>query len=559
MHKVILQIFILAISVMISTSTFAIEMADSIYSNGKIWTGDSTKPKASAIAINGNKIIAVGTLLELKKLKTDSTKMIDLKGKRVTPGFIDNHTHFSEVSGLISAVQLRDASSKAEFTNRIAGFAKKMDSGQWMLMGIWDHEAWGGQLPEAAWIDKATADIPVFLWRTDGHMAIANSLAMKLAGVDHKTPDIAGGEIVRDRDGNPTGVFKDAAMELIYNVIPELTTEQQATYFKNGIEQAVSFGVTQIHDMGSWAHLKAFTKLHDDNQLKMRVYSFVPVRTHSRLADYVKQNGRGDDMHRWGGLKAMVDGSLGSTTAWFYEAYDDEPDKFGFPIYDLKKFKGWISAGDIAGLHVAVHAIGDRANDWILDSFEDIAKHNPTNAQRRWRIEHAQHLTPGAIKRMNALAVIPSMQPYHVIDDGRWAEKRIGPDRIQSTYAFRSLLDANANVTFGSDSPVAPMNVMEGIYAAVTRRTLDGANPDGWVPAEKITLEEALRAYTINNAYAGFQEKKLGQLKAGYLADFVVLDQDIFNIPAVAIKDVTVSMTVVDGKVVYRNESLNNQ
>ncbi|MCP3675730.1 MAG: amidohydrolase [Gammaproteobacteria bacterium] len=552
MNNMIFQIIFLVISILLSTGYFAEEIADTIYSNGKIWTGDSANPKATAIAIKANKIIGVGSLAELIKLKNTATKMIDLHGKRVTPGFIDNHTHFSEVSGLLSAVQLRDASTKNEFIQRIAAFASKMKSGQWMQNGIWDHEAWGGQLPQAVWIDKVTPDIPVYLWRTDGHMALANSAAMKLAGVDEKTPDIPGGEIVRDRNGKPTGIFKDAAMELISKVVPELSIEEQALYFKNGINHAISFGVTQFHDMGTWAHLNAFQKLHDENQLKMRVYSFVPVQTHSRLADYVKKHGRGDDMHRWGGLKAMVDGSLGSTTAWFYEAYDDEPDKFGFPIYDLKEFKGWISAGDIAGLHVTVHAIGDRANDWILDSFEDIAKHNPANVQRRWRIEHAQHLTPAAIKRMQALSVIPSMQPYHSIDDGRWAEKRIGPDRIQSTYAFRSLLDANARITFGSDSPVAPMNVMQGIYAAVTRRTIDGANPDGWVPAEKITLDEALKAYTVNNAYAGFQEKKLGQLSVGYLADFVVLEQDIFNIPAVQLKDVDVSLTVINGKVVYQ-------
>ena len=206
----------------------------------------------------------------------------------------------------------------------------------------------------------------------------------------------------------------------------------------------------------------------------------------------------------------------------------------------------------MAGLNITIHAIGDRANDWILDSFEDIAKNNPANPQRRWRIEHAQHLTPAAIQRMNKLSVIPSMQPYHAIDDGRWAEKRIGSERIKETYAFKSLLNANALVTFGSDSPVAPMNVMEGIYAAVTRRTLDDANPDGWVAAEKISVEQALKAYTVNNAYAGFQEQKLGQLKAGFLADFVVLEDNIFEIPELKIKDVQVSMTIVDGKIVYQ-------
>jgi predicted amidohydrolase YtcJ len=527
------------------------ETADIILSNGKVWTGDKSNPYATTLAIKGNKIIAVGSNA-VEKLKGKSTKVINLKGKRVTPGFIDNHTHFTEVSGLLSAVQLRDATSKNEFIKKIATYAKQMKTGSWMINGIWDHEAWGGQLPEAKWIDAVTPNNPVYLWRTDGHMALVNSVAMKLAGIDEKTADVDGGEIVRDRDGKPTGVFKDAAMDLISKVIPVLTIEEQALSFKAGIEHAISFGVTQIHDMGKWAHLKAFQKLYNDKQLKMRVYSFVPLQTYSQLADYVSNNGRGNDLHRWGGLKAMVDGSLGSTTAWFYEAYDDEPDKHGFPIYALKEFKGWIKAADLVGLNITIHAIGDQANDWILDSFEDITKNNPVNAQRRWRIEHAQHLSPAAIGRMDELSVIPSMQPYHAIDDGRWAEKRIGSERIKTTYAFNSLLEKNARLTFGSDSPVAPMNVMQGIYAAVTRRTLDGANPDGWVAAEKISIEQALTAYTVSNAYAGFQENKLGQLKAGYLADLVVLEQDLFEIPAEEIKDITVNMTMVNGKIVYQ-------
>ncbi|MFT6734557.1 MAG: putative amidohydrolase YtcJ [Polaribacter sp.] len=548
------QLLILSTLFFVSVSSLADNNTDLILINGKVWTGDANLPNAAAIAISSNKIIAVGDSEEISKLANSTTRVIDLKGKRVTPGFIDNHTHFSEVSGLLNAVQLRDSTSRAEFVKRIEEFAKTMVKGNWMLMGVWDHEAWGGELPKAKWIDNVTSHNPVYLWRTDGHMALANSAAMKLAGIDKNTMDVVGGEIVRDKLGNPTGVFKDAAMDLLTKAIPKLSVEEQALSFRKGVEHAISFGVTQIHDMGTWDHLNAFKQLHDAKQLKMRVYSFVPLPTHEKLKNYVQSNGRGNDLHRWGGLKGLVDGSLGSTTAWFYSAYNDEPDKFGFPIYDLKEFKGWIEAGDIAGLNVTIHAIGDRANVWLLDSFEDIVKKNPKNVQRRWRIEHAQHLTEDSITRMNKLSVIPSMQPYHAIDDGRWAEKRIGPERIKTTYPFKSLFDANARVTFGSDSPVAPMNVMQGIYAAVTRRTIDGANPNGWVPSEKISVEQALKAYTVNNAFAGFQENKLGQLKKDFLADLVVLEQDILSIPANQIKDVKVHMTVVDGIIVYEKK-----
>ncbi len=538
-----------------SFSVLASEAADVIYINAKIWTADSSNPTAQAIAIGNNKILAVGSNEEITGFKTDATKIVDLHNKRVTPGFIDNHTHFADTSGLLSAVQLRDVTSKRQFVDRIKNYAAGMQPGEWMLMGIWDHESWGGELPEANWINDVTRDNPVFLLRTDGHMALANQAAMAAAGVTNDTADVPGGEIIRDKNGNLTGVFKDAAMDLFWKFIPALTVDQQAAVFQKGIDHAVSLGVTQIHDMGTWQHLQSFQQLQQKNLLKMRVYSFVPLQTHQKLADFVKQNGRGNDIHRWGGLKGLVDGSLGSTTAWFYEPYTDEPDKFGFPIYDLKSFKQWMVAGDKSGLNITIHAIGDKANDWVLNSFEDISTNNPPNQQRRWRIEHAQHLSKTAINRISKLGVIASMQPYHAIDDGRWAEKRIGAERIKTTYAFKSLLDAGALLTFGSDSPVAPMNVMQGLYAAVTRRTLDGLNPKGWVPAEKINLEQALRAYTINNAYAGFQENKLGQLKAGFLADFVVLDQDIFEIPAEQLKHVEVLMTVVNGKLVFeKNE-----
>lgn len=518
-----------------------------LYHNAKIWTGDKAKPTAEAMAIQHGKILAVGrndTLMAHYK----NAKKIDVMGQRLTPGFIDNHTHFMDISQVLSAVQLRDADSKQEFIKRISEYAKGKRPGEWIMGGIWDHEAWGGDLPRADWIDAVTPNNPVFLLRTDGHMAVANSLAMKAAGVNTATvKDVEGGEIVRNPDGTPTGIFKDNAMNLVFAAIPEMTEAQEIATFKQGIRYALSEGVTQIHDMGAWSHLNTFEAMNKANELDMRVYSFVFFNNMDRLKSYIAKHGRGDNMHRWGGLKAMVDGSLGSTTAWFYEPYSDEPDKSGFPITDPATFYQQIKKGDAMGMHVTVHAIGDKANDWLLDSFQKIEQENPANPHRRWRIEHAQHLTPAAIQRIADMGVIASMQPYHAIDDGRWAEKRIGPERIKQTYAFNSLMKAGATITFGSDAPVAPMTVMEGIYAAVTRRTLDGANPDGWVHAEKISVEQALTAYTTNNAYGGFQEDRLGMLKAGYLADFVTLDRDILSINPVQIKDTNVTRTVVNG------------
>jgi predicted amidohydrolase YtcJ len=545
---------IIAVLVINRNDEPAVDPADSIYLNANIWTGDAATPSAAAMAIKDGRIVAIGNADQINAMLGAATEITDLGGRLVVPGFIDNHTHFLETSIGLSSVQLRDAATPEEFIRRIGDYAATLPAGRWIRVGSWDHENWGGALPRADWIDAVTPDNPVAIDRLDGHMVLANSLAMELAGISADTPDMLGGEIERDQDGTPNGVFKDTAMSLIYNVVPDLSAEELVSTLNNGIANALSFGVTQIHNMGTWVELGAFTGLARVNALKLRVYSFVPLADWPDMAAYVADNGRGDNMHRWGGMKGIVDGSLGSTTAWFYEPYSDEPGTAGFPLQELEPFYDAIKGADAAGLHVTVHAIGDQANDWLLDSFETIAAENPANPYRRWRIEHAQHLSGPALSRFAQLDVIPSMQPYHAIDDGRWAEKRIGAERLHGTYAFGSLLAAGARLSFGSDSPVAPMDVIAGIYAAVTRRTLDGANPDGWIPMEKISVAEALTAYTAANAYSGFQENEAGTLTVGKLADFVVLSDDLFTVAPEDIRHVKVDVTVIGGIVRYVRE-----
>ena len=305
-----------------------------------------------------------------------------------------------------------------------------------------------------------------------------------------------------------------------------------------------------IHDMGSFTDLATYMRARDRGDLRLRIYSLVQLGEWQRLAELVAQEGRGDALLRWGGLKAFVDGSLGSTTAWFYEPYDDAPETSGLMVTDTAALRARIIAADSAGLHVVVHAIGERANDWLLDVFAAAARINGPR-DRRFRIEHAQHLSNDAIPRFHQLGVLASMQPYHAIDDGRWAEKRIGPDRIRRTYAFRSLLDADATLLFGSDWTVAPIDPLLGVHAAATRATIDGANPDGWVPEQKIGIDEILRAYTAANAYGAFMEDELGTLEAGKLADLVVLSADPFAVDAGAITGTQVQLTMVNGAVVY--------
>lgn len=534
--------------------------AATIYANASIWTGVEGAERAAAIAVADGRIIGVGTSAEIDALQSPDTQMIDLGGAFVVPGFIDNHTHFLTGGFGLASVNLRNADSPEEFARRIEDFAASQPPGRWIRFGDWDHEAWGGDLPRREWIDAATPEHPVFVMRLDGHMALANSKAIALAGVTAETQSPPGGEIIRDDNGDLTGVFKDTAMGLIAAAIPPPTDEEFDQALAAGIDHALARGVTQIHDMsdGEWDSFAAFRRAYERGALDLRVYSFLPLSDWELVAAFVGQEGRGDDWLRWGGLKGFVDGSLGSTTAWFYEPYEDAPETSGFSLQDPGELQSWLTGADATGLHVAIHAIGDRANDLLLDAFaQTIAENGPRSAgsmDRRFRIEHAQHLTREAVSRLAEAGVIASMQPYHAIDDGRWAEKRIGSERIKTTYAFRSLLDAGANLTFGSDWTVAPIDPLAGIFAAVTRQTTDGKNPNGWVPEQKISVEQALHAYTMANAFAGYQEDILGTLEPGKYADFVVLSEDLFAIDPVHIQDVRVLRTIIAGEQKYEAE-----
>lgn len=530
------------------------EPAELVLLGGPVWTGVPGAPLAEAVAILDGKITAVGTAQEIRRRIGPGTEVVELSGRMVAPGFIDSHTHFIPGGFQLSSVDLRDAATPEEFARRIGEFAETLPPGSWITGGDWDHEMWGGELPHRDWIDTVTPEHPVLVSRLDGHMALANSLALELGGVTARTSVPSGGEMVLDPDtGEPSGVLKDEAMGLVSRAIPDYSEEELDRALDAAIAHALSLGVTQTHHMGSWTDLETFRRAEADGRLKLRIYSVVPISTWERLRDFVADNGRGSDRLWWGGLKGFVDGSLGSTTAWFYDPYTDDPSTSGLLTTDTASLRLWAMAGDEAGFHLIIHAIGDRANDWVLDLYESAAEaHGPRD--RRFRVEHAQHLSPTALTRFAALGVIPAMQPYHAIDDGRWAEKRIGPERLMTTYAFRSLLDAGASPAFGSDWTVAPLDVRLGLYAALTRRTTDGANPGGWVPEEKITLEEALTAYTSGSAWAGFTEEKTGTLESGKYADLVVLSQDLFQVDPVDIPKVQVEMTVVEGEIVFRRE-----
>ncbi|MBO6576991.1 MAG: amidohydrolase [Rhodothermales bacterium] len=532
---------ILAAAVLMSACS---QPADTLYTNAVIWTG--TGAEASALAVTGDRISWVGDADGAPA----AGEIVDLNGAFVIPGFIDNHVHLLMGGMQLASVDLRDADSPEEFARRIGEFAAGLEPGRWILGGSWDHERWGGKLPGADWIDAATPNNPVFVQRLDAHMAVANSLALELAGLTAETPDVEGGEIVRLANGSPAGVLKDEAMNLVFSVIPDPSPQEFREALDRAQAHAFSLGVTQVHDVGTYGgfqDLEVYRAAHAESALSLRIYSIVAISGWERIARLVEKEGTGDSVLRWGGVKGFVDGSLGSTTAWFYDPYLDTPQTTGLTVTPLGELATDIAGADSAGLQLAIHAIGDRANDWLLDVFAGL----PFRDRLPPRIEHAQHLSDAAIARFAELGVVPSMQPYHAVDDGRWAENRIGRERAERTYAFRSLLDAGAPLTFGSDWTVAPLNPLLGIHAAVTRATIDGANPDGWIPSQKIAVEDALRAYTVANAEAGGQADQLGTLQEGKLADFVVLGEDIRSIPAELIKDVGVLRTVIGGVEVF--------
>ena len=521
-----------------------------VVTGARVWTGDPERPWAEAVAARGETLAAVGSAAGIETLIGPRTTVISVPGSLLVPGFIDTHVHLTDGGGGLASVQLRDAATPEEFTQRIADYAATLESGEWIRYGNWDHERWGGELPRRDWIDAVTPENPVWINRLDGHMALANSLALEIAGVDADTPAVAGGEIVRDANGRPTGILKDNAMALVEDAVPAPGEAQLDRTVAAAMAYFASNGVTSVHDMGGWRDLAAYRRLHGSEEFITRVYSVMPLADWPRLRDEVAAHGRGDAWLIIGGLKGFMDGSLGSHTAAFFEPFTDTPDDRGFLINDLDDMRGWIGGADAAGLHVMVHAIGDRAIRALLDIYDDVATANGER-DRRFRIEHAQHIHPDDIGRFAAQDVIASMQPYHAIDDGRWADKVIGPERAKTTYAFRSLVESGARVSFGSDWFVAPATPLEGIYAAVTRRTLDGAHPDGWVPGQKISVEEALAAYTREAAYASGAEEVKGALKPGMLADFVLLDRDITAVPPEEIRQARVLRTVVGGRLVY--------
>ncbi len=523
---------------------------DAIYMNAVIWTGVDNHQDAQVMAIDNGNIVFIGQKTPAY-ISSDFT--VDVQGQFVMPGFMDNHVHFMEGGAALASVNLRDADTPALFKQRIIDYAKDLAGGRWVLNGNWDQTQWGGELPHKDWIDTETENTPVYVIRLDGHMALANSAALRAAGITKDTPDPEGGVIMRGQQGEPTGILKGNALNLILSVIPAPSDDELMEQFTLAQDHALSLGLTKVHAVTAYPSettmLDIFQMARDRKIMKIRAQVSTPIESWQNMAAEIMDGEVGDGLLKWGGVKGFIDGSLGARTAWMHEPYSDDPDSTGLPLNDPDTLAAWMKDADDAGLELSIHALGDRGIDTVISAMKDIAGDDIKG--RRFRIEHFQHPTPEAIATLAENGIIASMQPYHAIDDGRWAEERIGAERLKTTYAFRSILDAGGILMFGSDWPVAPLSPIEGVYAAVTRRTLDGINPDGWIPEQKISVEEALRAYTATNAY-GFREEDIaGTLEVGKRADFVVLSADPRNIPLEAINNIAVMKTVIDGDVVY--------
>lgn len=528
---------------------------DLVLVNGRVHTVDASRSEAEAVAICGERISQVGSTAEIRALAAKDTRVIDLRGRRVVPGFNDAHVHFIDGADELVGVNLRPATDERDLARRLAEHASKLPRGRWILGGYWDHEAWPSRaLPTRKAIDSATPGHPVFVQRLDGHMALANSLAMKLAGVTRDTPSPDGGTIVRDETGEPTGVFKDNAMGLITKAVPSPSLDEVIEKARAALKHAAEHGVTTVQDMtASATELAAYQALRDRGELTARIYS---IQNHGidGLVRAGIRTGFGDDWIRIGGIKLFADGSMGSGTAAFFDPYADDPSTKGLVLQSPEDLQKSMIEADAAGFQLVVHAIGDRANAITIDAMEQVARANGPR-DRRPRIEHAQVMRDSDKQRMARLGIIASIQPSHCIDDMRWAERRIGRERCAIAYDFKSFVDAGVKVAFGTDWYVEPLDPMIGLYAAVTRQFPDGTPAGGWFPEEKITMAQAVEFYTLGAAYAQYAEGSKGSISPGKLADLVVLSRDIFTIPPPQILETRPVLTIVGGRIVFDDEA----
>lgn len=531
------------------------EVADLVLTGGIIYTGDPARPRAQALAIKGDRILAIGSAEQISRHIGKATRVTDLKGRFAMPGFNDAHVHLANGGQAKLAIDFTGAASLAEFQQRIRARLTSYQPGEWITGRGWDHTLWPAKkFPTRYDLDAVSKEHPMLFSRVDGHVAVANSLALQLAGITRETKNPAGGEIERDANGEPTGMLKEgAAIGMVSRKIPPRTAEQRRRGIELALAEAVRNGVTSIQDNSGWEDFLIYRELYREGKLPVRISEWLPFTAPvERLKQMQAEGGVSDPMLRTAGLKGVVDGALGGRTAALLAPYSDEPSTSGILILEAERLKQMVIERDGAGFQINLHAIGDRANRVALDAFEAARKANGVRDSRH-RIEHTQVLAREDIPRLAALGVIASMQPCHQTTDSRWAGERLGPERSKGAYAWKSLLNAGTWLAFGTDYPVEPINPMRGLYACVTRE-VDGRPGSTWGPQEKISLDACIEAYTAGSAYAEFQENQKGRLVPGQLADIIVLSADITQIPAAQILKTEVLLALVGGKTVFEKK-----
>jgi predicted amidohydrolase YtcJ len=536
------------------------EKADLVILNGKVLTIDSENPSVEAIAIKGETIIAVGSTKKIAEMiENGVTDVIDAHGRLVIPGFNDAHVHFGPLDP--DFIELRYTTDPSVITEKVKAQVAKSKPGELIHGGHWVHELF----PDKNWpskdlIDRVSPDNPVLLERADGHSVLVNSYVIKKSGITRNTPDPFGGEIQKDPvTREPTGILKDAAMDLIktgaVKTIRSAEEEKEKTWqgYLLAMKEAREYGVTSLQNAG-WGDFEAYEKLEKEGELTSRIDIAAPLTGDTtKLKEYLELAKKYPDEGSWirfGFLKAFADGSIGSSTALMFEPYSDNPGTSGLAMWPYEELEKMVLIADKMGFQIGIHAIGDKANNWILNAFEKTIEVNGRRDSRH-RCEHTQTLQLSDIPRFAQLGVIPSMQPTHCISDKLFCEQRVGYERCKGAYAWRSLINAGSMLAFGTDYQVEPLNPMEGLYAAVTRKDRLGGEGEGWFPEQKLSMEEAIKYYTLGSAYAQFMNDRKGMIKPGYLADIVIVDKDLLTIPESEIMKTKVDYTIVGGKVVY--------
>lgn len=528
------------------------QTADMIVVNANIYTVDRTLPKAKSLAIKDGKILAVGN--DLSRHIGPQTTRIDAQGAAVIPGLIDAHVHLRGLGDLLESFDLRFVKTKDEVAQIVRRAAANLPAGEWVRGRNWDQTNWGGEFPHADDLSRVIDDRPVYLTRVDGHAGWANRKALSLAGITKETPDPPGGQIIRDKDGNPTGVLVDRAQALVTRKIPNLTQEQVKRRLEIAARKASSLGLTGVHDAGiGIPERNAYRELIAEGKLPLRVYAMIGGT--GELWQEVSRTGPVmGDLLTIRAVKLYADGALGSRGAALWQPYTDDKSTNGLLVTTKETLEDQVQEVASKGFQVCTHAIGDRANRIVLDAYAKVLK---GKNDRRFRIEHAQIIALPDFKMFEDFSVIPSMQATHATSDMRWAEKRLGPDRIAGAYAWQRFWKMGIPIANGSDFPVEDPNPLWGFYSSFTRQDHTGFPAGGWTPNEKLTREQALESFTLVPARAAFEEKVKGSLTPGKLADFVILERDIMTVEPKAILDTKVRMTVLGGKIVYRGSEKN--